>query len=52
MKDTPGSWLDRLGWTPRAGELDSAAILRAELIETLSELGDSKVVSFAVPATN
>lgn len=39
--------LDRLGWTPQAGELDTAAILRTQLIETLSELGDSKVTDEA-----
>jgi aminopeptidase N len=39
--------LDRLGWTPVAGELDTAAILRAQLIETLGALGDSKVIEEA-----
>jgi aminopeptidase N len=39
--------LDRLGWTPKAGEPDTEAILRTQLIETLSELGDSKVIDEA-----
>lgn len=39
--------LKRLGWAAGAGELDTIAILRAQLIETLSALGDSKVISEA-----
>jgi aminopeptidase N len=39
--------LDRLGWTPKAGEPDPVAILRTELIATLSELGDDKVIDEA-----
>jgi aminopeptidase N len=38
---------ERLGWTPGAGELDTVAILRTELIETLSALGDRKVIDEA-----
>ena len=39
--------LDRLGWVPSANELDTVAILRAQLIATLSELGDRKVIDEA-----
>jgi aminopeptidase N len=39
--------LDRLGWTPKANELDTGAILRTELIQTLSALGDSRVIEEA-----
>jgi aminopeptidase N len=39
--------LDRLGWTPGASELDTVAILRTELIETLSALGDRKLIDEA-----
>jgi aminopeptidase N len=39
--------LGRLGWTPKAGEPDTVAILRTELIATLSELGDGKVIDEA-----
>jgi aminopeptidase N len=39
--------LDRLGWTPSASEPDSAAILRTQLINTLSALGDNKVIEEA-----
>ena len=39
--------LDRLGWTAGAGELDTVAILRAQLIETLSALGDNRVIAEA-----
>ena len=39
--------LDRLGWMAGASELDTVAILRAQLIETLSALGDSKVIAEA-----
>jgi aminopeptidase N len=42
-----GPVLDRLGWTGDRAELDTVAILRAELIETLSALGDSKVIAEA-----
>ncbi|MGH8236924.1 MAG: M1 family metallopeptidase [Steroidobacteraceae bacterium] len=42
-----GPVLDRLRWTAVPGELDTVAILRAELIETLSALGDSKVIAEA-----
>jgi len=39
--------LDRVGWTPRANEPDPVAILRAELIETLSALDDDRVIDEA-----
>ena len=39
--------LEHLGWTPGAGEPDTVAILRADLIETLGELGDRKVIDEA-----
>jgi aminopeptidase N len=39
--------LDRVGWTADKSELDTVAILRARLIETLSALGDSKVIAEA-----
>ncbi len=39
--------LDRLGWTADRTELDTVAILRAQLIETLGALGDSKVIAEA-----
>ncbi len=39
--------LDQIGWTARDGELDSVAILRNELIETLSALGDEAVIAEA-----
>jgi len=39
--------LDRVGWTAAAGELDTVAILRAQLIDTLGSLGDSKVIAEA-----
>ncbi|HKR35196.1 MAG TPA: M1 family metallopeptidase [Steroidobacteraceae bacterium] len=39
--------LERLGWTPGAGELDTVAILRTQLIDVLSELGDRKVIDEA-----
>ncbi|HEY7641135.1 MAG TPA: M1 family metallopeptidase [Steroidobacteraceae bacterium] len=39
--------LTRLGWAPAANELDTVAILRGQLIETLSELGDQKVIDEA-----
>jgi len=39
--------LDRVGWSARPGELETVAILRAQLIDTLSDLGDSKVIAEA-----
>jgi aminopeptidase N len=39
--------LQRLGWTPVAGELDTVANLRSDLINVLSELGDRKVIDEA-----
>lgn len=39
--------LERLGWAPKASELDTVAILRTDLIGTLSELGDRKVIDEA-----
>jgi aminopeptidase N len=42
-----GPVLDRVGWTAGRNELDTVAILRAELIDTLSALGDSKVIAEA-----
>jgi aminopeptidase N len=39
--------LDRIGWNAGAAELETVAILRAQLIDTLSELGDSKVIAEA-----
>jgi len=39
--------LDNLGWTPRAGEADTAAILRGRLIAVLGDMGDPKVVAEA-----
>ncbi|HET9447914.1 MAG TPA: M1 family aminopeptidase [Steroidobacteraceae bacterium] len=39
--------LERVGWTAGKDELDTVAILRARLIETLSALGDSKVIAEA-----
>jgi aminopeptidase N len=39
--------LARLGWTPRAGEADDAAILRGQLIGALAELGDEAVIAEA-----
>ena len=49
--------LEQIGWTGRDGELDSVAILRNELIETLSALGDATVIAearrrFAAPASD
>jgi aminopeptidase N len=37
----------RIGWTARPGELESVAILRNELIRTLSALGDPTVIAEA-----
>ncbi len=39
--------LQRLGWSPIAGEQDTDAILRTDLINVLSELGDRKVIDEA-----
>lgn len=39
--------LDRLGWTPRAGEAAFDPVLRAELIDALSKLGDPTTVAEA-----
>jgi len=39
--------LANLGWTPRAGESDSQAILRTGLIGTLASLGDEAVIAEA-----
>jgi aminopeptidase N len=37
--------LNRLGWKASSGELATSAVLRANLIATLGELGDSKVAA-------
>ena len=39
--------LARVGWEAKAGELDTVAILRGDLIATLGELGDGAVVAEA-----
>jgi hypothetical protein len=39
--------LARIGWTARAGEAPTIPVLRADLIETLGEMGDEKVVAEA-----
>ncbi|HEX6375280.1 MAG TPA: M1 family metallopeptidase [Allosphingosinicella sp.] len=39
--------LARIGWTPKAGEAPTIPVLRAELIGTLGEMGDDKVVAEA-----
>jgi aminopeptidase N len=39
--------LSRIGWNPDSAELETVAILRTQLIETLSHLGDSKVIAEA-----
>ncbi len=39
--------LEQVGWAARVGEPDSVAILRNELIETLSALGDATVIAEA-----
>lgn len=39
--------LDRLGWEPRAGELDTVAILRSDLISALSAMDDPAVIAEA-----
>jgi aminopeptidase N len=36
--------LARIGWSPRAGEAPTVPVLRADLIETLGEMGDEAVV--------
>jgi aminopeptidase N len=38
-------YFDRMGWTPHADELANDTQLRAELIGTLSELGDQQVIA-------
>ena len=37
--------LARIGWAPKAGEAPTVPVLRAELIGTLGEMGDSRVVA-------
>ncbi len=39
--------LAHVGWNPDPAELETVAILRAQLIETLSQLGDNKVIAEA-----
>lgn len=39
--------LARIGWDEKAGEADPVKVLRTELIETLSALGDRKVIDEA-----
>jgi aminopeptidase N len=39
--------LERLGWTPRAGESDDVAILRSGMIATLASLGDEATIAEA-----
>ncbi len=39
--------LARIGWTPRAGEAPTVPVLRADLIRTLGEMGDARVVGEA-----
>ncbi len=39
--------LARIGWAPRAGEAPTVPVLRADLIKTLGEMGDSTVVGEA-----
>ncbi|HEX8308464.1 MAG TPA: M1 family metallopeptidase [Allosphingosinicella sp.] len=39
--------LARIGWTPKAGESPTVPVLRADLIDTLGEMGDPKVVGEA-----
>lgn len=36
--------LSRIGWSPRPGEAPTVPVLRADLIETLGEMGDEAVV--------
>ncbi|WP_156842068.1 M1 family metallopeptidase [Novosphingobium aquimarinum] len=42
-----GPVLDRLGWTPKAGEPETEASLRASLITLLGDVGEPKVVKEA-----
>ena len=39
--------LDRIGWNADPAELETVAILRAQLIDALGDLGDSKVIAEA-----
>ena len=39
--------LERLGWTPRAGEPDDVALLRSSMIGTLASLGDEATIAEA-----
>ncbi|HET9638726.1 MAG TPA: M1 family metallopeptidase [Allosphingosinicella sp.] len=39
--------LARIGWTPKAGEAPTIPVLRADLIKTLGEMGDERVVGEA-----
>lgn len=39
--------LARIGWTPKAGEAPTVPVLRADLIKTLGEMGDARVVGEA-----
>ncbi|HEY0130070.1 MAG TPA: ERAP1-like C-terminal domain-containing protein, partial [Allosphingosinicella sp.] len=39
--------LARIGWAPKAGEAPTVPVLRADLIETLGEMGDARVVGEA-----
>jgi aminopeptidase N len=39
--------LERLGWTPRAGETDDVALLRSSMIGTLASLGDEATIAEA-----
>ncbi|MEA3052299.1 MAG: hypothetical protein QOG72_1202 [Sphingomonadales bacterium] len=39
--------LARIGWAPKAGEAPTIPVLRAELIQTLGEMGDEAVVAEA-----
>jgi aminopeptidase N len=39
--------LARIGWTGRAGEAPTVPVLRADLIQTLGEMGDERVVAEA-----
>jgi aminopeptidase N len=39
--------LARIGWAPKAGESPTVPVLRADLIDTLGEMGDPKVVGEA-----
>ncbi len=44
--------LAKVGWTPKAGEADKVAILRADLIGALGGLGDADVVAEATRRFN